>query len=89
MSQSVRAVYSDGQLRLLDPVELSEGQEIQLVILSARDTMRAALADLLVQFPETPADDVDEEALMREIREAFRGQPPLSDTIIEERREGP
>jgi hypothetical protein len=32
---------------------------------------------------------IDEEALMLEIEEGFRGQPLLSDTIIEERREGP
>lgn len=32
MSQSIRAVYSKGQLRPLDPVNLSEGQEVELVI---------------------------------------------------------
>ena len=37
-----------------------------------------------------PLDDsIDEEALMREIEEAFRGQRPLSEDIIEERRNGP
>jgi hypothetical protein len=34
-------------------------------------------------------EQVDEEALAREIEEGFQGQPPLSDTIIEERRNGP
>ena len=89
MSQPIRAIYSEGQLRLLDPVDLSEGQEIQLVILSERERFRAALGDLVVEAPKSTDDPIDEEALLREIREAFRGQPPLSDTIIEERREGP
>ena len=89
MSQPIRAVHHQGHLRLIDPVDLSEGQEIQVVILSDRDRARAALGDLLVEFPDPTGEDIDEEALLREIKEAFRGQPPLSETIIEERREGP
>lgn len=29
---SIRAIYEDGQLRLLDPVELAEGQVVQIII---------------------------------------------------------
>jgi predicted DNA-binding antitoxin AbrB/MazE fold protein len=86
---SVRAIYEHGHLRLLDPVDLSEGQEIRVTIMSERELARAALADILVQMPDPTDDDFDEEAAMREIEEAFRGQPPLSETIIQERREGP
>jgi predicted DNA-binding antitoxin AbrB/MazE fold protein len=89
MSQPIRAVYSEGQLRLLDPVDLSEGQEIQLTILSDEDRVRAALSDLLVEIADPSDEDIDEDALAREIEAGFQGQPPLSDTIIEERREGP
>jgi predicted DNA-binding antitoxin AbrB/MazE fold protein len=92
MGQTIRAVYSDGQLKPLEPVELAEGQEVHLTILSDRERVRAALGDLLVQVPEPTSaedDEIDEDALAREIEEAFRGQPPLSETIIQERREGP
>jgi len=89
MVQILRAVYEQGHLRLLDPVDLKEGQEIHVMIMSERELARAALADLLVQMPDPTDDDFDEEAVAREIEEAFRGQPPLSETIIEERREGP
>lgn len=89
MSQPIRAVYHSGQLHLLDPVELSEGQEIQLVILSDRERARMALGNILLPKSPHAEDYIDEEALMQEIEAAFRGQPPLSDTIIEERREGP
>jgi predicted DNA-binding antitoxin AbrB/MazE fold protein len=89
MSQPIRAVYSEGQLRLLDPVDLSEGEEVQLMILSVEERAIAALGDLLLKLPDAIDDDVDEEALLREIEDGFRGQPPLSETIIEERREGP
>jgi len=88
-SQPIRAVYHEGQLRLLDPVDLSEGQEIQLMILSDAERVRVALGDLLLERVDTDKDDLDEETLMQEIKEAFRGQPPLSDDIIAERREGP
>ncbi len=89
MSQAIRAIYSEGQLRLLDPVNLAEGEEIQLTILSADERVTAALGDLLVEISNPAADDIDENVLAREIEEGFRGQSPLSDTIIEERREGP
>ncbi len=89
MSQAIRAVYNEGQLRLLDPVDLSEGQEIRLMILSEDERVIAALGDLLADVPGTTGEALDEDLLAREIEEGFRGQPPLSDTILEERREGP
>jgi len=89
MSQPIRAVYKDGWLWLLDPVHLTEGQEIRVLILSEEDRVRAALGDLVVPFSTPAEEDVDEEALAREVEAGFRGQPPLSDTILEERRAGP
>lgn len=90
MTTPIRAVYEDGKLRPLQPVDLTEGQEIELVILTERERVIAALGDLLVQVPDVDdEEDIDEESLLKEIDEAFRGQPPLSETIIEERREGP
>lgn len=88
-SQPLRAIYREGQLHLLDPVDLTEGQEIQLRILSEEERVLDALRDLLVAIPEPSGENIDENALAREIEEGFRGQAPLSDTIIQERREGP
>jgi predicted DNA-binding antitoxin AbrB/MazE fold protein len=34
MGQAVRAVYEQGRLRLLDQVNLREGQELHLMLLS-------------------------------------------------------
>jgi predicted DNA-binding antitoxin AbrB/MazE fold protein len=89
MSQPIRAVYKGGQLWLLDPVQLTEGQEIRVLILSEEDRARAALGDLVVPCSAPTEEDIDEEALVRKVEEGFRGQPPLSETILEERREGP
>ena len=89
MSQPIRAVYKGGQLWLLDPVHLTEGQEIRVLILSEEDRLRAALGDLVVPLSAPAEEDVDEEALAREVEEGFRGQPPLSETILEERHAGP
>lgn len=85
---SVRAVYRNGQLQLLDPVELTEGQEVQLRILDEPNRVRDALSDLLVQVHFDDKDDTfDEAALQHEIDEATQGVT-LSDLIIEERRNG-
>jgi len=89
MEQAVRAVYEQGWLRLLDPVNLIEGQEIHLMFLSERERARAALDDLLVQYEPEPIEDVDEAKLLAEIDTVMQGKPPLSDAMIEERREGP
>ncbi|MFN8511394.1 MAG: antitoxin family protein [Chloroflexia bacterium] len=88
MAQTVRAIYEQGQLRLLEDVALSEGQEVNISILSDRDLVRAALGDLVVKFPEEESDDaIDEEALLREIEAELTGDLRLSEAIIEERRE--
>jgi predicted DNA-binding antitoxin AbrB/MazE fold protein len=89
MTQPIRAVYKSGQLWLLDPVHLTEGQEIRVLILSEEDRVRDVLGDLVVPYSAPTEEDVDEEALMREVEEGFGEQPPLSETIFEERREGP
>jgi predicted DNA-binding antitoxin AbrB/MazE fold protein len=89
MVYTIRAVYEQGKLRLLDPVELIEGQQIQIAIRQEQEMVRAALGDLLVQPTSPLQDKLDEEALMRQLDKAFAGQKPLSETIIEERREGP
>jgi predicted DNA-binding antitoxin AbrB/MazE fold protein len=89
MAQAVRAIYEQGRLRLLDPVNLIEGQEIHVMLLSERERARAALDDLLVQYEPAPIEDVDEAKLLAEIDAAMQGKPPISDAIIEERREGP
>jgi predicted DNA-binding antitoxin AbrB/MazE fold protein len=89
MAQAVRAVYEQGRLRLVDAVNLLEGQEIHLILLSERERARTALDDLLVQYEPEAVEEVDEAKLLSEIDAAMQGKPSLSDVIIEERREGP
>lgn len=89
MSQTVRAIYRDGHLDLLEPVDLVEGQSVEIIIQSERDRLRAALGDLLVEPTSTTTyTDEEIEDMEREVEEGFRGVT-LSDVIIEERREGP
>jgi predicted DNA-binding antitoxin AbrB/MazE fold protein len=91
MAQRVRAIYEQGRLRPLESVALAEGEEVSISILSHRDLVLEALGDLVTKYPEEPGsdDDIDEEALLAEVAAAFEGLPPLSETIIAERREGP
>ena len=89
IAHAVRAIYEQGRLRLLDPVDLTEGQEIQLMIVTERERARAALGDSLVHYDPDTDEVVDEAALLAEIYTDTKGKPAISDAIIEERREGP
>lgn len=89
MTNSVRAVVENGMIRLLEPIDLVEGQQIEVTITTERDRAIEVLGDLLVQIPEQEDAAADDASLMKEIEDAFRGQQPLSETIMEERREGP
>lgn len=88
---TVRAVYKDGAFHPLDPVDVKEGEQVQLRLLSERDLVEMALADLLVPRPPLDPDEeeIDEEAVMQELWEATKGIPPTSQVIINERQEGP
>jgi len=89
MAQEVRAVYEDGQLRVLDPVNLAEGEQVQLMILSEQERTRAALGDLLVEPEQDTGDAVDDAGLLAEIDATLQGQVPISEAIIQERQDGP
>jgi predicted DNA-binding antitoxin AbrB/MazE fold protein len=89
---AVKAIYEHGHLRLLEPLDLDEGQQVEIVvqIRSEADLLREVLADLNVQWadPDAPLnDDMDEDALRREIVEGTRNTPPLSEAILQERYE--
>lgn len=61
---------------------------MELVISDERDQIRAALSSLLIDQSQDGGELLDEAALQREIDEDFRNQPPLSETIIDERKSG-
>ena len=89
MALKIRAIYENGQIKLLDPVELHEGQQLTISVepVSDDEAIRAALGDL-VQWPDPTYDEdawVEDEA--QAIEDAFRGLRPLSEIIIEERGE--
>jgi predicted DNA-binding antitoxin AbrB/MazE fold protein len=83
----VRAIYHQGNLRLLDDVALKEGQEVQLEIVQPSLSTRELLQDLLVTS-DVPHDVIDEEALQKELDAYMADKRPLSEIIIEERRQG-
>lgn len=45
MLQSIRAIYKDGQLRPLEPVQLEDGQTVNLTIFSTEDPLTTDLMD--------------------------------------------
>jgi predicted DNA-binding antitoxin AbrB/MazE fold protein len=89
---TVRAIYKDGAFHPLDPVDVKEGEQVQLRLETvSEEVLRVVLSDLNIQWPDPDAfvgDDVDEAALMREIQAGFKGARSLSEIIIEERGEG-
>lgn len=86
---SVRAVYHNGQLRLLEPLDLQEGQEVQIQIIQQPGRLADAMADLLVRFDEDSVESAlfDEDSTQSQLDAALKGKRPLSEIIIEERRE--
>jgi predicted DNA-binding antitoxin AbrB/MazE fold protein len=87
MRQAARAIYEDGQLRLLDAVKLENGQSVRILIVSEHEMVRVALGDLVLQPDGEPDDAPDDEAgWYRELMEqTFAETRPLSEIIIEER----
>ena len=92
MAQAVRAVYEDGRLRVLDPVTLAEGEQVQVMILREQERTRAALGDLVADPARETGDAVDEPGLQGEIDAALAtmaGRVPVSEAILQERQDGP
>lgn len=95
MATPIRAIYKNGQLQLFAPLDLAEGAEVEVMIVGARSIGEQASLEALKHLLVNPVSseyefgEIDEEAIMAELREAFKGQPPLSDDIIRERQEGP
>ncbi|MBI5667268.1 MAG: antitoxin family protein [Chloroflexi bacterium] len=90
MALVVRAVVEDGQLKLLDPVDLPEGQQLRLQIetLSEEDAIRAALGDAVRWHDTSDDSDAWVEDMAGEIAQALSKGPSLSQIIIEERESG-
>ena len=84
----VRAIYHDGKFEPLDQIDLEDGQEVQLQIVKPPVSLKDIIGDMLTHFE--PVDDVnlDEERIMQDLDQALAGKRPLSEIIIEERREG-
>jgi len=89
MTEIIRAIYEQGQLRPLDPLTLSDGQEIRLAVLSEREQAQSALADILPPIDVEQTPEVDETAMLTTIDAAMRGAPSVSEALLDERREGP
>lgn len=79
MTDRVEAIYENGQLRLLTPLKLAEGQRVQVAIdaIPSDQALQHALGDLVAQWLD-PSDnhDAELEALADEIDQAFRGVNP-------------
>lgn len=95
MALKLRAVYENGLLRLLDPVTLREGEEVNIQVTkiptkSEEDKrIQAVLGDALLW--NNPDSDVDGEIepLQMELDQTMQHtDKPTSQLIIEEREQG-
>jgi predicted DNA-binding antitoxin AbrB/MazE fold protein len=91
MAEMVRAIYRDGQLQLLDPVDLEDGQTVSLTInpeteLSPDDVETRLRAAGLLETIDVP-DDWEElkPAERQRIGRLFVGERPSEDLIDEDR----
>jgi predicted DNA-binding antitoxin AbrB/MazE fold protein len=94
MTTPVRAVYKDGQLHLLDPVDLAEGQKVNVIIAPENETgelsfdeidarLRAAGLLLEIDVPEDAVELTPEERA--DVGRRFLGDRP-SEALIDEDR---
>lgn len=85
---AIRAIYRNGMLELLDPVNLSEGQAVEVQIVDERPSLVDTVAHLLVRSDTEPTLTPDEEAqIQQQLDIALQSQRPLSEIIIAERHE--
>jgi len=101
MSQTISAIYADGVLRPLTPLELPEQTEVELEVRPALKPATSVLAEririhqILVEaglvvnhqtWQALPEDPISEPE-QEELDMAFGNGKPLSEIIIEEREE--
>jgi predicted DNA-binding antitoxin AbrB/MazE fold protein len=95
MALTIRAVYEQGRLRPLDPVDLVEGQQVRLIVEPTdeenpltREVLRARLkaANLLSEVSYAPPDAVPLSPEERaRIGHTLAGERPVEDLINEDR----
>ena len=83
---SIRAVYRNGQLRPLEPLNLGEGEEVEIQIVKPSARLVDAVADMLVRYDDD-GEEINEDALQKQLDDALAGKCPLSEIIIEDRHE--
>jgi predicted DNA-binding antitoxin AbrB/MazE fold protein len=87
----LRAIYEHGNLRLLTPIDLEEGEEVEVIIASSQLDNEALLHEALDGYVRwnDPTDNRHEEleALAQEVAKAFSEGKPLSEIVIEDRGE--
>ncbi|MEM6281733.1 MAG: antitoxin family protein [Chloroflexota bacterium] len=81
---SIRAVYRDGQLRPLDPLDLREGEEVQIQIVKPLVPLADAVADMLVTYDDA-SEALDEDAVQNQLDAVLESKRPLSEIIITDR----
>lgn len=88
MSQTVQAIYEKGKLTLLSPIILTEGERVEITVLSAKDRLRALLGEEAVApAGDTRIETSEEQQMLTLLREQMSNVPSLSQAIIEERHE--
>lgn len=87
MIQTYRAIYENGVLRLLDHVDLQEGQEVQVVVEAPEsDPLRELLKGIVSHWPDPTLPRLpEEEAFFRELDEATQNGTSIAEMLDEER----
>lgn len=91
MTQSVRAVYEHGVLRLLEPAALHEGQQVNIIIEADESVLveeldrrlREAGVLVAIELPDDFEPPSDEE--FEQLTERFTGDTPIDQWVDEER----
>ncbi len=87
MDITVRVIYEKGLFRPLSPIDLPDGEELEIT-LKGNDYWQTMLGDLLVQEEEEEREDTQislYDAVAEPIEVEWGGGPTASEIIIQER----
>jgi len=80
MTETITAIYEKGVFRLMQPIELPEGTNVEIIVISTSSVQKRSQADILAEIAALPLENNPDRVVRYPSRHEFIKLP------IEERR---
>jgi predicted DNA-binding antitoxin AbrB/MazE fold protein len=90
LNMEIRAIYEKGILKLIDPVDLEDGQQVKLTLLTSEEIdveAKLAAAGLLAEFPDEFEEVHLSEEEIERLGKLFASEKSVEQDIDEDRGE--